>query len=122
MEIDLSMPTAPNRPYGSSRVASIDAARGSAMLFVCLAHFTNVYFFLNGKEDIGIYLVLIGMVASPTFVTVSGLVAGFLAVTRQSSFTRLRLKLIDRGFFLLLVGHLVLSLSGVATGTGFFHA
>jgi uncharacterized membrane protein len=106
------------RPYGSSRVASIDAARGAAMLFVCLAHFTNAYFFLNGRGEIGVNLVVIGMIASPTFVTVSGLVAGFLSVTRRSSFVNLRRKLIDRGVFLLIAGHLVLALSGLVTGRG----
>ena len=119
---DLQIPAATKRPYASSRVASIDSARGAAMLFVCLAHFTNAYFFLNGRGDIGIDLVLIGMLASPTFVTVSGLVAGFLAITRPTSFGRLRRKLIDRGLFLLLVGHFVLALSGLATGAGFLHA
>ena len=107
------------RSYASSRVASIDAARGAAMLFVCLAHFTNAYFFLNGKGDIGVNLVVIGMIASPTFVTVSGFVAGFLSVTRRSSFAGLRRKLFDRGLFLLIVGHAALALSGVVTGKGF---
>ena len=122
MGSDLKLPAATKRPYASSRVASIDAARGAAMLFVCLAHFTNAYFFLNGNGEIGINLVVIGMLASPTFVTVSGLVAGFLAVTRRNSFPRLRRKLIDRGLFLLLVGHLVLALSGLFAGAGFFRA
>ena len=65
--------------YGSSRVASIDSARGAAMLFVCLAHFANAYQFVSGADASGMYLVLIGMVASPTFVIVSGFVAGFLS-------------------------------------------
>ena len=89
------------------------------MLFVCLAHFANSYLFVSGADDVGVYVVRVSMLASPTFVTVSGLVAGFLAVTRTSSFTRLRRKLLDRGAFLLLVGHGVLALSGVATGQGF---
>jgi hypothetical protein len=92
------------------------------MLFVCLAHFTNAYFFLNGKGEIGVNLVVIGMIASPTFVTVSGLVAGFLAVTRSSSFAKLRRKLIDRGLFLLIIGHVVLALSGIVTGKGLARA
>ena len=92
------------------------------MLFVCLAHFTNSYFFLNGEEGIGRNLVVIGMIASPTFVTMSGLVAGFLGITRKSSFVHLRRKLIDRGLFLLLVGHLVLSLSGLIAGQRFLYA
>ena len=110
---------APRAGYASSRVASIDSARGAAMLFVCLAHFANAYHFSSGADASGIYLVLVGMVASPTFVTVSGLVAGFLAVTRSGSFGQLRIKLIDRGFFLLLVGHTVLALSHVFAGAGF---
>lgn len=122
MAIAFPMPAAHRRSHGTSRVASIDAARGTAMLFVCLAHFTNSYFFLNGKEGIGNNLVVIGMIASPTFVTVSGLVAGFLSVTRRTSFGKLRRKLIDRGLFLLLVGHLILALSGLITGKGFDRA
>ncbi|HEX9310405.1 MAG TPA: heparan-alpha-glucosaminide N-acetyltransferase domain-containing protein [Gemmatimonadaceae bacterium] len=105
--------------YGSSRVASIDAARGAAMLFVCLAHFANAYHFVSGADDTGGYIVMIGLIASPTFVTVSGLVAGFLAVTRSSSFAALRRKLFDRGLFLLVVGHAILALSGIVTGRGF---
>ena len=116
--------TMPNVKWGSptARVASIDSARGAAMLFVCLAHFTNTYFFLNGHDEAGAYLVSIGMIASPTFVTVSGLVAGFLAITRKKSFTSLQRKLFDRGLFLLLVGHVILALSGVLTGRGFLTA
>jgi len=105
--------------YGSSRVASIDSARGAAMLFVCLAHFANAYQFVSGADASGMYLVLIGMVASPTFVIVSGLVAGFLSVTRSSSFTQLRQKLVDRGLFLVIVGHTILAVSHVFAGAGF---
>lgn len=118
----LRQPPAATLRVSSSRVASIDAARGSAMLFVCLAHFTNSYFFQNGQERIGGELVAIGMLASPTFVMVSGLVAGFLAVTQRSSFPQFRRKLLDRGLFLLLAGHFVLALSGFGTGTGFVQA
>ncbi len=108
--------------YVSSRVASIDAARGAAMVFVCLAHFSNAYFFGAGEDAEGMYLVVIGMIASPTFVTMSGLVAGFLAMTRSESFDHLRLKLIDRGLFLLIVGHAILAFSGVFAGRGFAYA
>lgn len=106
------------KPYGSSRIAAIDAARGAAMLFVCLAHFDNAYQALSNSTA-GSYLVILGMVASPTFVTVSGLVAGFLAVTRSNTFPDLRNKLFDRGLFLLVVGHTILALSGLAIGRGF---
>lgn len=112
----------PESSYVSSRVASIDAARGAAMLFVCLAHFANSYQFVSGADGVGGYLVIVGMLASPTFVTVSGLVAGFLSVTRSASFIKLQRKLLDRGLFLLIVGHTILAASGMATGRGFSDA
>jgi uncharacterized membrane protein len=102
-----------------SRVGSIDSARGAAMLFVCLAHFANAYHFTSGADETGGYIVLVGLLASPTFVTVSGIVAGFLAITRSASFPQLRQKLIDRGVFLLLIGHAILALTGFATPRGF---
>ena len=107
------------KPYGASRIAAIDAARGAAMLFVCLAHFADSYQFTSGADTSGGYLVILGMIASPTFVMVSGLVAGFLAVTRAGTFTALRYKLFDRGLFLLVVGHTILAASGLAIGHGF---
>src|SRR5437763_5821461 len=112
----------PQKRYGAGRVASIDAARGAAMFFVCLAHFANSYQIISGASEAGGYLVIVGMVASPTFVTMSGLVAGFLFVTRGSSFTALRYKLIDRGLFLMVVGHAILALSSLLTGHNFGHA
>lgn len=102
--------------YESSREASIDAARGAAMLFVCLSHFGRYFSLVSGAGDEGVYINLIGMVASPTFVTVSGMVAGFMFVARSKSFPHFRRKLIDRGVFLLLVGHTALSLTGVLAG------
>lgn len=104
----------------SSRLASIDAARGAAMLFVCLSHFAASYHFAANAVagETGDYLRAVGMVASPTFVVVSGMVAGFIAVARKRSFPHFRRKLVDRGVFLLLVGHAVLAFTGVLGGTG----
>jgi len=92
------------------------------MLFVCLAHFADSYQFTSGADTSGGYLVIMGMLASPTFVTVSGLVAGFLAVTRAKTFDALCYKLFDRGLFLLVVGHTILAASGLAIGRGFIPA
>ena len=118
-----AVPSTPSKPAKrASRVGSIDSARGAAMLFVCLAHFANAYHFTSGADESGGYIVLVGLLASPTFVTVSGFVAGFLAVTRSASFPQLREKLIDRGVFLLLVGHAVLALTGLLTSRGFVAA
>ena len=45
-----------------------------------------------------------------------------LLVTRRKSFPHFRRKLVDRGIFLLLVGHPVLAFMGVLAGTGFYNA
>jgi len=108
--------------YESSREASIDAARGAAMVFVCLSHFAGYFTFVSGASEVGVYLTLVGMLASPTFVTVSGIVAGFMFVARSRSFPHFRRKLVDRGVFLLLVGHAVLALTGVLSGQSFSFA
>jgi uncharacterized membrane protein len=102
--------------YESSREASIDAARGAAMVFVCLSHFARYFTVVSGAGEVGVYLTTVGMVASPTFVTVSGMVTGFMFVARSKSFPHFRRKLVDRGVFLLLVGHAVLGLTGVLSG------
>jgi uncharacterized membrane protein len=108
--------------YESSREASIDAARGAAMVFVCLSHFARYFTLVSGPSEVGVYLTLVGMVASPTFVSVSGMVAGFMFVARSKSFPHFRRKLVDRGVFLLLVGHTMLSLTGVLSGLSFSFA
>jgi uncharacterized membrane protein len=92
------------------------------MLFVCLAHFARYFTLVSGPSEVGVYLTLVGMVASPTFVTVSGMVAGFMFVARRNSFPHFRRKLVDRGVFLLLVGHAVLAVTGVLAGTSFSYA
>jgi len=89
------------------------------MVFVCLAHFASSYAFPAGAGEVGRYLVAIGMVASPTFVAVSGMVAGFMSVSLRESYQHFRRKLIDRGVFLLLVGHVLLSFTGTLSWTDF---
>jgi uncharacterized membrane protein len=88
------------------------------MIFVCLAHFTDSYHFVAGADAAGAYLLAIAMLASPTFMLVSGSVTGFLSVTRRNSFPYLRRRLLDRGVFLLLIGHPVLASSGWFNGVG----
>src|SRR4051812_29399227 len=103
-------------PKSGKRVGSIDAARGAAMLFVFLSHFTAAYFWPDGPFEVASYLATASMVASPTFVVVSGMVIGFLAVTDPPGFPTLRIKLLDRGLFVLIVGHFLLVLT---TRSGF---
>jgi hypothetical protein len=84
----------------------IDAARGTAMLFVLIAHFQEVYFL--APHDAQLWLTDIGLIASPTFICISGIVVGLLHDTTPETFERLRVKLVDRGLFLLTVTHLLI--------------
>ena len=87
------------------------------MLFVCLSHFTGA--FLAPWENASLSPVLrwwgrvavtISMIASPSFVAVSGIVIGYLYRCNPAGMPALRRKLIDRGLFLLLIGHTLLAL------------
>jgi hypothetical protein len=84
------------------------------MLFVCLSHFSGNY--LASSLDGGVSSTLrrsvwvattVSMIASPTFVAVSALVVGYLYRVHPAGMSELRRKLIDRGLFLLLVGHIL---------------
>jgi uncharacterized membrane protein len=101
------------------RIGSIDAVRGTAMIFVCLAHFTGIYLWSAGAHGLASYLATVGMIASPTFVAVSGMMVGYFAATNPAAFRQLRIKLLDRGVFLLLVGHLLLAITVTRSLAGF---
>ena len=96
-----------------SRLANLDAARGMAMVLVCLSHFTQVYLGPGSGSSINNldYLYAVGMIASPTFVAISGTVLGLLYVVRRESFDSLRVKLLDRSLFLLTVAHVLIACS-----------
>lgn len=89
------------------------------MLFVCLAHFSGVYLWQAGARNWVSYLVDVSKIASPTFVIVSGMVVGFLAATSPAGFRDLRIKLLDRGVFLLVIGHVLLALTITPTFSAF---
>lgn len=98
----------------ASRIDSLDVARGAAMLFVCLSHFSGNYLAssVNGGASStlsrSVWLATtVSMIASPTFVALSGVVVGYLYRVRPGGMLELRRKLIDRGLFLLLIGHVI---------------
>jgi hypothetical protein len=91
------------------------------MLFVCLSHFTGDYLLRTGPTQLAEYLAVVSMIASPTFVIVSGMVVGFVARTNPNGFAKLRVKLVDRGLFLLLFGHLFLTLTEIPDPASFAH-
>jgi uncharacterized membrane protein len=88
----------------------LDAARGMTMFFVLLSHFASMYF--AGPEMAGWRwaLVRLGMIATPTFVILSGILLGVHYNTAGARFNRIQTKLVDRGLFLVLVSHVVIAL------------
>jgi uncharacterized membrane protein len=90
------------------RVEAFDAARGAAMLLVCLSHFTTAYLWPAIGDASSHLLFEIGMVASPTFIALSGMMVGLTSVLYRRSFRSLQVKLTDRALFILTVGHLLL--------------
>jgi uncharacterized membrane protein len=99
-----------------SRVGAIDATRGAAMLFVFLSHFANAYFTPNGLPADWVFGLT--MVASPTFMLVSGSLLGYFSVTRRERFFAVVLSYAGRGLFLLTVGRVVIVLAHVALAGG----
>ena len=89
----------------------IDIARGFAMLFVCLSHFASVYLLVHKQTHAGNVLSAFGMLASPSFVCLSGTLVGIAYVRRPKEFGLFQLKLADRALFLLSVGHVLMLLS-----------
>ena len=87
------------------------------MLFVFVSHFAYGFF---GAELGGAHetLTAIGMVASPAFVIVSGLMLGFVYRSSRSRFMDLRSTFIDRGLFLLTIGHLLILGAHLPLGRG----
>jgi uncharacterized membrane protein len=96
-----------------SRLRYLDAARGAAMMFVFLSHFGDVYRFAAGSRLPDV-LRESGLVATPTFVIISGMLIGYLATARRADFERIRVRFLDRGLFLLTVVHVLMVLGHVA--------
>ena len=103
-----------NQSSSKSRIVQIDAARGTAMLFVFLAHFGSMYLYQSGAPSTLCMLVNnISKVATPTFMMISGIMLGYLYRTKKDSFGMIRSKLQDRGLFMLLIGHLIISIAHI---------
>lgn len=102
----LENPAAPPPRRASQRLTALDAARGFAMLGVCLSHFGLGI----AKHEPGLAFDLwrMGMIASPTFILLSGAVLGYLVALRRADPGPLRIALTDRAIFLLTVAHLLI--------------
>lgn len=93
------------------RLRFIDAARGAAMLGVFLAHFGTAYLLTHGMIAESGWAFAFGRIAAPTFVLVSGLLLGYRSFLRPLRFGDHADGLVDRGLFLLTIGHLLLLLA-----------
>jgi uncharacterized membrane protein len=91
------------------RMLGIDAARGVAMLFSCLAHYG--WWIEPTHPGATHALTSVGMIATPTFLVLSATVTGWLCQAPTNDSQRTQLKLLNRGLFLLTLGHLLVSLA-----------
>jgi uncharacterized membrane protein len=97
---------APLQP-SSQRILSVDATRGFAMAFVCLAHLC--WTLEQTQPRLAELLEDVAMVASPTFLLLSGAMLGLLQLRRAGELPALASRLFHRGLFVLVVGHLIIS-------------
>src|SRR5690349_2581270 len=86
------------------RINAIDVARGTAMLLVFLSHFLEAYYEPFPLTRPHLYQILT-RIASPAFVSISGVTLAVLFGRNRVRFEETRDRLIDRGLFLILVGH-----------------
>jgi uncharacterized membrane protein len=94
------------------RIEQIDALRGTAMLFVLMAHCLAVVFRYDyNYSNIVSLLEKIFMIASPSFILISGIVMGLRFKLRETDFFNLRSHMIDRGLYLLTIVHLLIGIT-----------
>src|SRR5262245_6461251 len=91
------------------RIQALDAARGAALCFSGLSHFAWMMSGTFGST--GAILKSIAMVATPAFLLISATAISVLAEQRKHDSRSLRITLVDRGLFLLIFGHVAVSLS-----------
>jgi uncharacterized membrane protein len=110
-----------SRPIDESdRLLPVDAVRGIAMFFIGVSHIS--FYLINDSGILATYARAIGFIATPNFLLMSGLACGYQLARSPTSMTALRI--VDRGLFALLVGHLLVTASivyMVPPGTAFEH-
>jgi uncharacterized membrane protein len=106
--MEASTPLPKHAPSAAPRSGDLDAARGAAMVLVCLSHFTSAFFPSTDLPGPRQWLGIITLVASPTFVLLSGILLGWRFRIAPERFARFRARLLDRAIFLLTIGHLAI--------------
>lgn len=102
-----------------SRLHGVDAARGMAMFFSCLAHF-GAWIELTHPMVSGV-LTDVGKIATPTFLLLSGAMTGWLCAESDRTSLHTRYKLLNRALFLLTFGHVLISLAVAHRANGLLH-
>jgi hypothetical protein len=103
-----------------ARLLPIDAVRGITMFFIGVSHIS--LYLINDSALLASNLRAIGFVATPNFLLMSGLACGYQLAASPTTATALRI--LDRGLFAFLVGHLLVAGSlvyVVPVGTAFEH-
>jgi uncharacterized membrane protein len=85
----------------------VDATRGLAMAFVALSHFS--WTLEHTRPRLAELLESVAMIATPTFLLLSGAMLGLLQLRRKNRLPDLSARLFHRGLFILVVGHLLIS-------------
>lgn len=94
-------------PASRTRIQGIDAARGCAMVLVCVAHIKD--YLAPSAPQTAHLLTQLTLMATPTFLLLSGFVTHHVLSTSRRE--RLQISLLDRGLFLLVVAHVLLGLA-----------
>jgi uncharacterized membrane protein len=104
----------------NDRLLPVDAVRGIAMFFIGVSHLN--FYLINDSATLASDLRAIGFLATPNFLLMSGLACGYQLAASPTTGTALRI--VDRGLFAFLVGHLLVAASlvyMVPPGTAFEH-
>jgi uncharacterized membrane protein len=102
-----------------SRLLTVDAARGTSMLLVCLSHFLLAISYASGRTlDPGLTLTITA-VASPAFMTISGLIFGYLLAKAKPGSSRTSSRMVERALLLLIPVHVLVRLPHLLAGTPF---
>ncbi len=102
------------------RLLPVDAVRGIAMFFIGVSHIS--FYLIDDSAALTSNLRAIGFVASPGFLLMSGLACGYQLAASPTTSTAIRI--LDRGLFAFLAGHLLVTGSlvyMVPPGTAFEH-
>lgn len=94
----------------TTRVKAIDAGRGAAMVGVMLSHSAQLLP-QRSDSDLGEIVVTVGMIATPAFLLMAGVLCGFQSTLPERRLSELRIRLLDRALFLLIIGHLAFGLT-----------